>query len=113
MNKNYLSRLLSSSIFIFILLYLFVKTPNGKVVLIPFLLCGFSNLGKYLALLLKNNRLALIFHKCFILSFFMYWFGFLLYSNYRSILSKEYSMLFFSLIFWIVGIVFLIKALKK
>ena len=36
----YLSRLLYSILFMLILTYLYVKTPNGKIVLIPFLVCG-------------------------------------------------------------------------
>ena len=113
MRNNYIFRILYALIFVFTLLGIYIKTPNGKIILIPFLLCGISYLGKYIALMVKNNRLALMFHKGYIFSFFLYWFGFLIYANYRSILDKEYSFILFSLIFWIVGIVFLKKALKK
>lgn len=113
MKNNYFLRALYASFFVFTLFGIYLKTPNGKIILIPFLLCGISYLGKYIALIFKKNRLALIFHKGYMYSFFLYWFGFLVYANYQSIINKEYSMIFFSLIFWIVGIVFFIKALKK
>lgn len=107
----YLSRLLYSILFMLILIYLYVKTPNGKIVLIPFLVCGTAVTLKNIFLLKEKDNYIMIFNKIYIVGFMLFWFGYLIYFSYISIINKEYSLLLFSIPFWIVGISILRKKL--
>lgn len=107
----YLSRLLYSILFMLILTYLYVKTPNGKIVLIPFLVCGTAVILKNIFLLKEKDNHIMIFNKIYVVGFMLFWFGFLIYFSYISIINKEYSLLLFSVPFWIVGIFILRKNL--
>ena len=107
----YLSRLISSILFILILIYLYVKTPNGKIILIPFLVCGTAVVLKNVFLLMAKKNYVRIFNKIYLVGFMLFWFGFLIYFSYISIINKEYSLVLFSIPFWIVGISILRKNL--
>lgn len=55
---------------------------------------------------MKNN----LFHKIFIIIFFLFWFGFLIFAAYICIRDENYGMLLYSGLFWIVGIIFAKKS---
>lgn len=108
--KNFYIKKLVSLIFITILLlYFMIKTPSPKIIFIPFLLCSLSCICKYVLLLIDNYKYISIFDIIYNVSFFMYWFGFLIFADYICIRDKKWSLLAFSLIFWIVGVYYLIK----
>lgn len=56
---------------------------------------------------MKNN----LFHKIFIIIFFLFWFGFLIFAAYICLRDENYGMLLYSGLFWIVGIIFAKKKL--
>ena len=113
-NKNmYKTRFLCLIPITLFLLYFFLKTPNGKLFLIPFLICSFAMLLKNVFLFFDEQRYSKQFDIIFRLSFFLFWFGFLSYWCYLSFIQKTYSLLFFSIPFWIAGIVVLKKSFWK
>lgn len=56
--------------------------------------------------LLGKSKLSELFGKIFAISFFLFWFGFLVVAAYICLRDKQYGLLLYSIIFWIVGIVF-------
>lgn len=56
---------------------------------------------------MKNNP----FYKLYTIIFFLFWFGFLIFSAYICLRDKNYGMLLYSGLFWIAGIVFAKKKL--
>ena len=56
---------------------------------------------------MKNN----LFHKIFTIIFFAFWFGFLIFAAYICLRDKNYGMLLYSGLFWIIGIIFARKKL--
>lgn len=108
--KNSLStrNLISSILITILLLYFMTKSPSPKIIFVPFLICSISMAGKSIARILDKQKLELIFGKLFILGFLLFFIGFLVVAGYISIRDKNYSMLVFSIPFWIVGI-YLIK----
>ena len=76
----------------------------SKIIILPFLICAFAKFFETLFIMLKKEKASKVFRIIFRLSFFLYYFGFLLYVVYYSIVNKEYSLILFSLIFWYVGI---------
>lgn len=107
MNNHFDIKKLSASIFVIILLlYFMMKTPgfNSKIIFIPFILCAIAMVGKNVALLCGKKNVAGRFSKLFIISFLLFWFGFLSVSAYICIRDKNCNMLFFTLPFWIAGI---------
>lgn len=109
MKKSLATRNLISSIMVTVtLLYFMVKSPSPKIIFVPFLICGISMAGKSIAQILNKKKLELIFGRLFILGFLLFFIGFLVVAGYISIRDKNYSLLMFSIPFWLVGI-FLIK----
>lgn len=109
MKKSLATRNLMSSIMVTMaLLYFMVKSPSPKIIFVSFLICGISMAGKSIAQILNKKKLELIFGKLFILGFLLFFIGFLVVAGYISIRDKNYSLLMFSIPFWLVGI-FLIK----
>lgn len=104
--KNRLStrNLITSILVTVALLYFMAKSPSPKIIFIPFLVCSISMAGKSIARILDNKKLEFIFGKIFVLGFLLFFIGFLIFAGYISIRDKNYSMLVFSIPFWLVGI---------
>lgn len=103
--SSYIIGIINAVIAITILIYLYIKVPNAKIIVVPFLICGFAMIGKNISLLMEKRKYAKLFDKLFILSFLVFCFVFLIYWCYTSIISKDYILLLFSIPFWIIGIV--------
>ena len=109
MKKRFFSSKLITAIFTTILLlYFMTKTTSPKIIFVPFLICSISMAGKQIGLMMKRTRCVALFDKLFKLGFFLFWFGFLIAACYISIRDKNYSLIVFSLPFWLVGF-YLIK----
>jgi len=108
--KNSLStkNLITSLFVTILLLYFMLKSPSPKIIFVPFLISSISMAGKSIARLLKKERLEFICGKLFVLGFLLFFIGFLIVAGYVSLRDKNYSLLIFSIPFWLVGI-FLIK----
>ena len=103
------SRLMYSIIITLILVNIYIKTPNGKLILLPFLVCSIALLLKNIFLLINKDKYSKLFNKIYAIGFLMFWFGFLIFWCYTSVINKQYSMLLFSIPFWIAGIYFFRK----
>lgn len=107
MKNALISRKLVKAVLAFVLLvYFMMDTTSPKIIFVPFLLCAFASAGKNLFLLLEQKRLALFFDRMFKVAFFLFWFGFLAVACYMLIKEKNYSLLLFTLPFWVVGFLF-------
>lgn len=112
-NKSFfISKLIYSILIAVVLIYLCLKTPSNKIIFIPFLICSFAQILKYIFLILEKTKYIQVINKIFVVGFLLFWFGFLVYSIYYSLLKKEYSLLLFSIPFWLVGILILKKLIK-
>lgn len=110
-NRGYIIKLIKSIIITILLLYLFIMSSNAKLALIPFIICSFAILLKDIFMLMGKYNYINILNKVYIGSFLLFWFGFLFYWCYESFMSKEYTLLLFSIPFWICGIVVIKKKL--
>lgn len=109
MRKNMPIRNLISAIIVTALLIHFMTTsPSPKIIFIPFLICSISMIGKSIAQLLQKKKAELVFGKLYVLGFLLFLIGFLVVAVYMAIRDNNYSMLLFSVPFWLVGI-YLIK----
>ena len=86
-----------------ILLYVMGRTTSPKIILLPFLICALSLAGKSIAQMLRKEKLAVVFHKCFVAGFLLFWIGFLAVAGYITIRDRNYSMLIFLVPFWLIG----------
>lgn len=95
------------SLFVFgILMYIFFNTKDllTKIVVIPFIFFSLGIFLKNIFLMLGKTKSAKIMEKLYIVSFCIYYFGFLIYWDYIAIMNKDYVSLVFSLIAWFGGI---------
>jgi len=94
-----------------ILIYFLIKTNDllTRIVIIPFLVFSISFFIEKILLILNKKSLAKKISKIYEIAFFVYWFGFLIYCDYISIKNKDFTMVLFSLIFWIGGGYFVYK----
>ena len=114
MEKGFLvSRLIYSIIITLTLFHFYNVTPNGKLILIPFLICSTSVLIKNICLLMNKEKYVEFFNKIFTVGFLLFWFGFLIYWCYKSLIDKDYSLLLFSIPFWISGVYIIKRILLK
>lgn len=104
--NNFKSQLLTSVIVTILLIYFMTKATSTKLIFAPFLICSISMIGNQVVLLLGKSKLSEFFSKIFAISFFLFWFGFLVVAAYICLRDKQYGLLLYSTIFWIVGIVF-------
>lgn len=105
-----------TALFVSLLLsYILIKTNDTltKIIVIPFLLFGISMFLKNICLMLNKNKLAKTFSKINVISFFVYYFGFLIYWDYISITNKDYVLALFSLIAWSGGIFIAYRKYRK
>lgn len=109
MKRSLATKNLITSLFATVLLlYFMIKSPSPKIIFIPFLICSLSMMGKSIARILNNEKMEFIFGKIFTLGFFVFFIGFLIFAGYTSIRDKNYSLLVFSIPFWLV-VIFLIR----
>ena len=102
--KNLITSLLATVL----LLHFMIKSPSPKIIFIPFLICSLSMVGKNIARITNKEKMEFIFGKMFTLGFLLFFIGFLIFADYVSIRDKNYSLLIFSIPFWLIGI-FLIR----
>ncbi|MBQ2938581.1 MAG: hypothetical protein IJE05_06915 [Clostridia bacterium] len=107
------SRLIYSIIASVILTNMYIKTPNGKLILFPFMICSFALTIKYIFMLFDKDKYARIFNKIYTIGFLLFMFGFLIFWCYKGIVDKQYSMLIFSIPFWIAGIYIIRKRFRN
>lgn len=108
----YITNIIKNIIIMIILFTAFFKNSFVvKIFLTPFLACGFFSIGKNICFLLKKEKYVNMFNKLFQLSFFIFWFGFLIFWSYLVIKEKSYLSLLFTIPFWAIGIYFIRKIL--
>ena len=111
--RMYITRLVYSILTTGFLIYFFSKTINGRIIFIPFLICGFSQVIKNILMVLNKKDYAKIFDKVFVLGFLLFWFGFLIYWCFTSVRDKNYTLLLPTIPFWIVSIYIIKKKLFR
>ena len=113
-NKSiYIRKLVSSIIATILLIYFMIKTPSPKKIFVPFLICGISMIGKSISLMIEKKKYATIFDKSFIISFLLFWFGFIIMWCYTSFKQGNPIQTIFTIPFLIAGIYIIKKKLLK
>lgn len=120
MSKSYiivkgLASAIPSSLFCIIVTSLFVNIEGviGKVVLLPFMGCGYCSLGASIAISFQNFKLVKTFTEMYTVIFLIYWFGILLIGTIVAIIQKQYSTILFTIPFWAAGIYIIYKEFIK
>ena len=106
MNIGIIKQIIASLLALIYLTYILIITNSNltRIVIIPFLMFAISLFIKNVCLILNKDEIAKTFSKINTISFFIYYFGFLIYWDYLAIVKKEYMLVIFSLSFWVVGI---------
>lgn len=114
-NIKYIKPSISSAIISGILTYFLFKTNDllSKVVISLFLVFGISFCATNVLLVFRKNKLAEKISKVYVIAFFVYWFGFLIYWDYISILNKDIMSVLISIIMWAAGGYFIYKRFFK
>ena len=110
---NSVRKIWISIITMIILFWAFFKNAFwGKVIISPFFICTLSVFCENLFLLLNKKKIANIFKYIFRITFFCYYFGFLIFVVYYAMTNKSYLLLIMAFIFLIFGINFLKRVLN-
>ena len=111
LNVKYIKKSITSLITSGILMCFLFKTNDllSKVVILLFFIFSISFCTRNLLLVFRKNKIAEKVSKIYEIAFFTYWFGFLIYCDYISIMNKNYTLVIFSLIMWIGGGYFVYK----
>lgn len=112
---NFIIKIISGLIINIFLIYFFLKSENlvTELAIIPFLICGLAMLTQIIFNYLNKQKYVEILHKIYICSFLLFWFGFLAVWSYVAIKDEKYSLLVFSIPFFIAGIYIIYKYLIK
>ena len=108
-NKSiYIIAMIRSSMISLLLLMIMFKNESimAKMMILPFLLCALCSIGKNIGFMLEKKKISILFDQLFKIIFLIFWFGFLIYSSYFCLISKNYIYLFMTLPFWIGGLYF-------
>jgi len=96
-----------TSIFVFGLLTYILFSSNDlitKIVIIPFIVFSLGLFLKNIFLLLGKKNIAKIMEIIYVIAFFIYYFGFLIYWDYVGIINKDYMLVALSLLAWFGGL---------
>ena len=107
---------LISAIVINILLISFIlnaKDKITKIILFVFLNCTLCFLSYTIVDLFSKENLKRIFIKSYIIIFMLYWFGFIIFWTYKVIEAGSYSMIWFTIPFWLSGMLIIYKEVIK
>lgn len=106
MNIGFVKKTIMALIVSIFLGYILITTKDllTRIVVIPFLIFGISLFIKNICLIFKKDKIAKTFSKINVISFFVYYFGFLIYWDYVAIINKDYMSIIFSLLAWFGGI---------
>ena len=94
--KNIISirKIIVGIITISILTWAIVKNNNfARLMVIPFLVCSICYTLEGIFELLNKDKLVNVFKKIFKISFFTFYFGFLAFTIYYSLVNKTYGLL--------------------
>ncbi len=111
----FIARLLFSFMITLMLFSMIIKTNDtySQMFMTSFLICALASMGKTICFLFEKENWAKIFDQLFLISFFLFAFGFLFFWCYTSIKSANFVFLFFSIPFWLVSIHYFRKFLWK
>lgn len=115
-NKRYpIVKLISILFVTALLLHFFIKTPAffNRMIILPFLICSSTEFIKAFLFMINKTKLVPLLNKIYIISFLLYWFGFLGYWCYISFMDGQYLLLLFSIPFWLIGIYIIYQSFFK
>jgi len=106
MNIGFVKKTIIALIVSIFLGYILITTKDllTRIVVIPFLMFGITLFIRNICLIFKKNKIAKTFSIINVISFFIYYFGFLVYWDYVAIINKDYMSIIFSLLAWFGGI---------
>jgi len=106
MNLRNIKQTITAAIVLGLLSYILISTKDllTIIVVIPFLIFAISLFTKNICLMMNQKKVAKKFEMIYVIAFFTYYFGFLIYWDYVSITNKDYMSLLFSLLAWGGGI---------
>lgn len=96
-----------TALIVFVLLtYILFNSSDllTKVVIIPFIVFSLGLFFKNICLILGKVQIAKLMEKIYVIAFFIYYFGFLIYWDYISIINKDYVSLILSFLAWFGGL---------
>lgn len=99
-------KLIKATVALVILVYFIIRTTSPTIIFAPFLICSIASIGKNLGLLFNRERVALFFDRIFKVVFFLSWFAFLVVACYIAVNDANYKVIFFTLPFWLGGLLF-------
>lgn len=105
-NIRYTKQTITSLLVFGILAYILFNTKDliTIIVTIPFLIFSLGLFLKNIFLILEKRNMGKIMEKIYVIPFFVYYFGFLIYWDYVAITNKDYMSVLFSLLAWLGGI---------
>ena len=112
---NFIKQTITAIIVVIILTYFLFNSSNltTKIIIIPFLTFSLAFFLKNIFLISGKRNIAKIMKKIYVISFFVYYFGFLIYWDYITITNKDYMSFLFSLLAWFGGIYIAYKRYLK
>lgn len=115
LNIKFIKQTITAIIVIIILTYFLFTSKDliTKIIIIPFLTFSLAFFLKNIFLILRKKNIAKIMEKIYVIAFFVYYFGFLIYWDYVAINNKDYMSFLFSLLTWFGGIYVAYKRHKK
>lgn len=113
--KKYSQGLGAAVIALGFLIFALIKNTNllVRLSILPFIICSICYIAKDICLMLNKPKPAHYLSQGFIISFFSFVFGFLTYACYFAIKNGQYSMVLFSIPFWLVAIYSFYAFFKK
>lgn len=116
MRKNYyIPKIIGALLICILLINVLLNEDNfiWKIFILLFLFCSICVVFKNIFLLLEKDFLVGIFNKLYLICFLCFWFGFLGYSTYISIINNNYSSIILLVPFYLMGVFIVYKKFIK
>ena len=115
MNLKNIKQTITSVIVSGLLCYILISTKDllTIIVIIPFLIFSISLFTKNICLMMNKRKVAKKIEIIYVIAFFIYYFGFLIYWDYVSITNQDYTSLIFSSLAWGGGCFVLYRRIKR
>lgn len=110
-----MKQIITSIIVVGVLINVIFNTNDflTKIIVLPFLAFAVGFGLKNTFIIMKKTTWATKVSKIYVVAFIIYWFGFLIYWDYKSFIEGKYMQILFSIPLWLGGIYFTYKRMFK
>ena len=105
MSVRYVKRFITYGLVVMVLSKVLLQSNDimSKLIVVPFFIFAVASCVKDVFLIMNKRSWAEKAKRVYEIAFFIYWFGFLIFWDYKNLMNANYKAVLLSIPFWIGG----------